>query len=70
MISNMDLEKTVLKGLLQHPYKWEEISTFLNDKDFYSEDSKVHISIFKLIRNALDNAEVIDETILIQRVNE
>jgi len=70
VISNMDLEKTVLKGLLQHPHKWEEISIFLNERDFFSEDSKVHLSIFKLIKNALDNAEVIDETILIQRINE
>ena len=64
----MDIERTVLKGLLQHQHKWEEISSFINEKDFYSEDSKVHISIFKLIKNALDNAEVIDETILIQRI--
>lgn len=70
MISNMDLEKTVLKGLLQHPHKWAEISIFLNEKDFYSEDSQVHLSIFKLIKNALDNAETIDDTILIPRLNE
>lgn len=70
MIFSYDLEKKALSGLLQHPYKWEEISSFLNDKDFYSEESKVNISIFKLIRNALDNAETIDETILIQRINQ
>ncbi len=70
MISNMDLEKTVLKGLLQHPHKWAEISIFLNEKDFYSEDSQVHLSIFKLIKNALDNAETIDDIILIPRLNE
>jgi len=70
MIANMDLEKTVLKGLLQHPNKWAEVSIFLNDKDFYSEDSQVHLSIFKLIRNALDNAETIDDTILIPRLEQ
>jgi replicative DNA helicase len=70
MIYSYDLEKKVLSGLLQHSYKWEEISIFLNEKDFYNEDSKVNISIFKLIRNALDNAETIDETILIQRINQ
>jgi replicative DNA helicase len=70
MIYNMDLEKTVLKGLLQHSHKWAEISIFLNEKDFYSEDSKVHLSIFKLIKNALDNAETIDDTILIPRLEQ
>jgi len=70
MIFSYEIEKKVLSGLLQHPEKWEEVSSFLNDSDFYSEDSKVNISIFKLIRNALDNAEIIDETILIQRLDQ
>jgi replicative DNA helicase len=70
MIFSYEIEKKVLSGLLQHPNKWGEISCFLCDRDFYSEDSKVNISIFKLIRNALDNAEVIDETILIQRLDQ
>lgn len=70
MIFSYEIEKKVLSGLLQHPEKWAEVSSFLNDKDFYSEDSKVNISIFKLIRNALNNAEVIDDTILIQRLQQ
>jgi len=70
MIHSMDLEKTVLKGLLQHPHKWAEVSVFLNEKDFFSEDSQVHLSIFKLIRNALNNAETIDDTILIPRLEQ
>jgi len=70
MISSMDLEKTVLKGLLQHPHKWAEVSVFLNEKDFFSDDSQVHLSIFKLIRNALNNMESIDDTILIPRLEQ
>jgi replicative DNA helicase len=70
MIFSYELEKKVLSGLIQHKHKWEEISSFLNDKDFYSEDSKVNLSIFKLLRHALDNAESIDETILVQRINQ
>jgi hypothetical protein len=70
MIHSLDLEKTVLKGLLQHPHKWAEVSLFLNEKDFFSEDSQVHLSIFKLIRNALNNAETIDDTILIPRLEQ
>mgnify|MGYP003673458719 CR=1 FL=1 len=70
MIHSFDLEKKVLSGVLQHQYKWEEISSFLNDRDFYSEDSKVNVSIFKLLKNALNNAENIDETILVQRIQQ
>jgi len=70
MIHSFELEKKVLSGLLQHPHKWEEISIFLNESDFYSEDSKVNVSLFKLLKNALNNAETVDETILIQRINQ
>ena len=70
MIFSYDLEKKVLSGLLQHQHKWEEVSSFLNESDFYSEDSKVNVSIFKLLKNALNNAEDIDETILVQRIKQ
>ena len=70
MIFSYDLEKKVLSGLLQHQHKWEEVSSFLNESDFYSEDSKVNVSIFKLLKNALNNAEDIDETILVQRIQQ
>ena len=70
MIYSFDLEKKVLSGILQHQHKWEEISSFINESDFYSEDSKVNVSIFKLLKNALDNAENIDETILVQRIQQ
>lgn len=68
MIYSYELEKKVLSGLIQHQHKWAEVSSFLKDNDFYYEDSKVNVSIFKLIRNALDNTETIDETILVQRL--
>jgi len=51
MIYSFDLEKKVLSGILQHQHKWEEISSFVNDGDFYSEDSKVNVSIFKLLKS-------------------
>ena len=37
MIFSYDLEKKVLSGLLQHQHKWEEVSSFLNESDFYSD---------------------------------
>jgi replicative DNA helicase len=68
MMFSFELELKVLTGLLQHPHKWAEISSFITDDDFFSEDSKFHISIFKIIRKALNNAEAINDTILIDRI--
>lgn len=68
MIKSFELEKKVLSGLLQHPDQWSEISSFLVEEDFFSQDSKVHITLFKMIRNSYNNAEYIDETILIDRL--
>jgi replicative DNA helicase len=70
MIFSYELEKKVLSGLLQHQHKWAEVSSFLKENDFYFVDSKVNVSIFKLIRNALDNAETIDDMIIIERLKQ
>lgn len=70
MIYSYEIEKQVLSGIMQCQHKWPEISNFLKDEDFYSEDSKVNISIFRLLKQALDNAETINETILIQRIQQ
>ncbi len=68
MIYSFDIEKKVLSGLLKHQHKWEEIASLITDDDFYSEDSKVNISIFKLIRASLNKGEAIDDTILIEKM--
>lgn len=70
MIYSYELEKQVLSGLLLHQHKWPEVAPFLKDEDFYHEDSQVHVSIFRLLKQALDNAETLNETILIQRINQ
>lgn len=69
MIKSFELEKKVLSGLMQHPDSWAEISTLITEDDFYSEDSKVHVTLFKMIRNSLNNREAIDDTILIDRLS-
>lgn len=68
MIHSFDLEKKVLSGLIQHQHKWEEVASFIGEIDFYSEDSKVNISIFKLIRGALNKGDAIDDTILLEQI--
>ena len=69
MINSQSIEKNVLSCILQHQHKWEEVASFLNDEDFYSKDSKVNVSIFKIVKRSLDNAEKIDEHIVIERLN-
>lgn len=69
MIYSYELEKTVLGGLLQNTHLWSNVSNFLTEKDFYSEDSQAHRSIFLLIKHALNNSETIDEVILIDRLD-
>lgn len=69
MIYNLELEKRVLSGMLQIPDAWGEVAAYLNEKDFFSLDSKINVTLFKLLRNALNKSESIDDTILIQRLN-
>lgn len=70
MIYSLDIERRVLSGILQHQKDWGEIANLINSDDFYSKDTKVHVTLFKMLKSALDNAEEIDETILIQRINQ
>ena len=70
MIKNLNLEKRVLSGILQHQNLWGEIAEWISEKDFYSEDTIVHKSLFSLLRVALNNKESIDEIILIGRLNQ
>lgn len=70
MIYSQELEKKVLSGLIQHQHLWGEISQLLTEGDFYSEESKVHRSIFLLIKHALNNAEKVDDIILIERIKQ
>jgi|TARA_B100001094_G_scaffold301915_1_gene328642 replicative DNA helicase len=70
MIKSFELEKKVISGILQHQEAWGQVSNILTDEDFYFEDSKVNVTIFRMLKSALDNAESIDETILIYRVKQ
>jgi len=69
MIKSLSIEKNVLSGILQHQDHWPQVSLLVKEEDFYSEDSKVNITLFKLMKSALNNAEALDETILIERMN-
>jgi replicative DNA helicase len=69
-INSKQLEQHVLAGLIQHPQSYTEIAVAIGDEDFYSEDTKVHQTIFRVLRAALEHGEEIDEIVLAQRVKQ
>ena len=68
MIYNLELEKQLLAALIKEPESYSEISNFINSRDFYSEDSNLHGSIFTIIKQSVDAGEQIDEIIISQRI--
>jgi replicative DNA helicase len=68
MIYSYELEQHVLSGLLKLPDCYPDVATIINSEDFYSENSAVHQTIFKVVKMALDNGEEIDEIIVAQRL--
>lgn len=69
MIYNLELEKQLLAALIKQPESYSEISNFINFRDFYSEDSNLHSTIFTIIKQSIDASEQIDEVIIAQRVS-
>ena len=65
MIYNLELEKQLLAALIKEPESYCEISNFISHKDFYSEDSGLHSSIFTVIKQAIDAGDQIDEALRI-----
>ena len=70
MIYNLELEKQLLAGLLKDPESFAEISNFIDTSDFYSEQSPLNSTIFRIIQQALNGGDEVDEIIIAQRVNE
>ncbi len=70
MIYNFELEKQLLAGLLKEPESLAEISNFISISDFYSKQSSLHSAIFRIIQQAIDAGDEIDEIIVAQRVND
>ncbi len=68
MIFSIELEQQLLSALIQYPEKFHEISEFISYSDFYSEDSKVHSTIFSVLAKCLENKEPIDPVVLADRI--
>ena len=70
MIYSYELEKQLLAGLLKDPEILTEISNFISTSDFYSEQTSLNSTIFRIIHQAITANDEIDEIIVAQRVNE
>jgi replicative DNA helicase len=70
MIYNFELEKQLLAGLIKEPESLAEISNFIGTSDFYSKQSSLHSTIFRIIQQAIDSGDEVDEVIIAQRVND
>lgn len=69
MIYNLELEKQLLAGLIKDTDSFAEISDFINNDDFYSEESNLHKTIFTVIKQAYQSGDDIDEIIIAERIS-
>jgi len=69
MIYNLELEKQLLAGLIKDSDSFSEISNFIDNDDFYSEESNLHKTIFTVIKQAHQSGEEVDEIIIADRIS-
>ena len=70
MSYNLELEKQLLAGSLKDPEAFAEISNFIDTSDFYSDNSPLNSTIFRIIEQAINGGDEVDEIIIAQRVNQ
>lgn len=68
MIFSLELEQQFLSGLIKFPESYYDVCNFIDEGDFYSEDSTVNRTIFCIIRNMLQKNEQIDHAVVAERV--
>ena len=68
MIHSLELEKQLLAGLMRNSECFVEICSFIDERDFSSEDSVLHKTIFIVIKQAIENNDGVDDVIIAQRV--
>ena len=70
MIESKELERHLLAGLIKHPAAYAEVAPFLSEDDFSKESSQVHSTIFKILKNCIDQGDHVDEVVLAQKVKD
>ena len=69
MIFSLELEQHLLSALIKHPAKYGNIASFIDENDFCADENSINKTIFYVLRQALENAEKMDEVLLSQRVD-
>jgi len=70
MIESKELERHLLAGLIKHPTVYGQIAPFVNEEDFSTQNSQVHATVFKILKNCIDKGESTDEVVLTQKVKD
>jgi len=65
---NYELEQHLLGGLIQKPEEYYKISSFISEKDFYSDSTSIHKAIFIVLRSSIEKNESIDEYLLSEKI--
>lgn len=60
-------ERQFLATLINHPDSFVEISSFINEKDFFSESSQVNKTIFSILKRSIESGVEIDYVMLSER---
>jgi len=70
MIESKELERHLLAGLLKHPSSYAEIAPFINEEDFSTQNTHVHATIFKVLKNCIEKGDHVDEVVLSEKVKD
>ena len=68
MVYSYELEQHLIAGLIKYPKSYPLIASFIDEKDFFDDNTIVNKTIFCVLRQSLEQAESLDEVILTQRV--
>ena len=64
-IYSLEVEKHVLGGIINHASVFPEIERFVEEKDFVND---VHQTVFSVIKNIVNNNEILDKVLLSEKV--
>ena len=68
MVYSYELEQHLIAGLIKYPESYPLIASFIDEKDFFDDNTIVNKTIFCVLRQSLEQGESLDEVILTQRV--
>ena len=69
MMHSFELEKQLLAGLINHPDTFIELSSFINEDDFFNDNSQVNRTIFCILKSAIESGSQIDYVMLSERAS-